>query len=152
MDKIAESILSTGLTTVYANTESNSGVVTKEYGNRKFTATYNILCGIGSASITLINHYKLDENGITERYGETSATQLSFFGSISCDSQGTITDKYATKPGGSNTNMYAQYYVTASSGGWNTNATAKIDSVLTYKKINKTKKTITLTQYSKKTY
>lgn len=144
---IAKNVKSWINPTVYAK----SSKVTKKYGNRYFTASFNVVCGIGGAKIVLENHYKLSSSGITERYGVSSCSSVSLGGTIS-HGDPVITDKTATTPGKSDTNMHCQYEVNGSAGGvWNYSKTFTLNTRLIYNSINKSAKTITLThEWTKK--
>lgn len=150
-DKEEPTIFENALTTVANLFEkqvmASSGYtkVTKGYGNRYFTIGQNVVCGIGGAHIQLENHYKLSAKGITERYGDAYCKSISLGGTITAESP-KITDKYATKPGASNTDLYCRFNIKGSLFNVNYSETCKLSTCLSYKSINKTKKTITLLQ------
>lgn len=150
-DKKEPTILENALTAVTTLFEkqvmASSGYtkVTKGYGNRYFTIGQNVVCGIGGAHIQLENHYKLSAKGITERYGDAYCKSISLGGTITAESP-KITDKYATKPGASNTDLYCRFNIKGSLLNVNYSDTCKLSTCLSYKSINKTKKTITLLQ------
>ena len=132
-------------TTAYAKEKKK--VVTKKYGDRMYSVKFTVYIGGGAANLYLENHYKLSSSGITERYGYSSASSTGLGTNVS-EYEPVITDKYATKPGKSNTNMYCKYSYSSSIGAVNTNGVRTINSILTYKSINKRNKTITLEQKS----
>lgn len=146
IEKLAVAIDSMFLTNVWAKTKSST--VTKEYGNRYYSVSFVVYIGGGTATIALENHYKLSASGIEERYGVSDSSCVGLGVSMSED-EPIITDNVATQPGKSDTNMYCKYHYTASAAGvWNTSGVKKISSRLIYNSINKTKKTINLTQES----
>ena len=126
---------------------TQSSQVTKSYGDRYYSTMFRIYIGGGGAKINLINHYNLSASGIKERYGKSSCSGVGVGIAIS-ESEPVITDSVATQPGKSDTNMYCKYHYSTSLNSWNVSGTKTINSRLIYDSINKTAKTITLTQES----
>ncbi|MCR5666178.1 MAG: hypothetical protein K6G01_05060 [Eubacterium sp.] len=145
---IGQSIGKLLFTNAYASTKSSK--VTKGYGDRYYKVTFKVYIGSGGGSIELENHYKLSSSGITERYGVSGATAVGYGISLS-EAEPIITDKYATKVGASDTNMYCKYKYSSNVEGVTTTGTYYINSSLKYLSKNASKKTITLKQVSKKT-
>lgn len=143
-DKLVNSFFGIFSQDVYAR--SSSETVTKEYGKRKCTDYFVVVCAAGMAMLYLTNHYTLSKNGIKERYGESCVYCNSFLGTVSAGDP-YITDSVATKPGKSNTNMKCRYDVMWS-GAYllNCQYCHYIESILEYKSINTKNKTITLAQ------
>lgn len=135
------------LFTINALAGEKKNTVTKNFGDRMYSVSFVIYIGGGTANVELENHYKLSSNGITERYGASSSSAVGIGVNIT-EHEPVITDRYATIPGRSNTNMYCKYSYSSSISSVNLNGERTINSILTYKSINKGKETITLEEKS----
>ncbi len=105
---------------------------------------------IGSHSCTnsneyMVNHYKLSSKGIEERYGESDAIYLAYGASVSAGDC-IITDKVATKPNASNTNMHFRTDVQFSTSAGNMGYSVTMHSILKLKAINYATKRVTIEQ------
>lgn len=102
LDKVANLFIDT------VNAASNGEIIWKPYGNRYYTAQSTIKFAVGSAKISLENHYYVSANGIKIRYGVSDSSSYGV-GGIITEGEPVITDQYATKPGKSDVNMYCKY-------------------------------------------
>lgn len=113
---------------------------TKAYGNRRYTGTHGWnLGGIGMRYLKLVNHYKVDKNGLTMTSVDDTGTSL--MGSYSFT--GSIPDKYAEKVG-YDINGRGKY-TTTTVGGWFTTV-GQITSTIKLSTWDKKNKKVTVNQ------
>lgn len=131
------------VTDVKAATKQTNTKV-KKYGNRYAKFSYSFYIPIGHVSIYVENHYKINDNGLTERYlmynlsNFSVGTKVEYRYSI-------ITDKYAPKVGH---NINAVWYFKMTGGGYANLETniAKISSTIKLVKLDKKNKQATVKQ------
>lgn len=120
-----------------ATTQSNTKY--KKYGNRFAKFSYHIAIPVGYANIYVENHYKINDNGITERYLYHTVNSIAALTSVKCTFS-KITDKYAQKAG-YNTNANWIFSLSGSNYFFNIEqAFAQIKSTVTLLKLDKKNK------------
>lgn len=120
---------------------SGSSEMWKEYGNRYFTATATVDCKVGSATLSLENHYKLSSSGIDEVKGVSDGTLKNVVGTITRKSP-QITDSAARTPGASDVNMYCEYTVKINDGNLTDTKNYRLNTAVKYLSHDKTGKRI----------
>lgn len=133
---------STKLSQILLASTSDNNTQWYGYGNRSFTAKASVNCGVGTAYMSLTNHYTLSINGIDERTGTAACSCSNSQWYISRLSPQT-TDSVARAPGASDVNMDCTYKVTsASSDGVSISSMYKLNTTIGYLNINKLAKQI----------
>lgn len=117
---------------------SGSSEMWKAYGNRYFTARATVSTTLGSAELSLENHYILSANGIDENYGvaDSKATDIGI--KISAKSY-VIGDRIARTPGASDVNMHNEYTINVVG---EKKSSYKLNTAVKYLAIDKTNKKI----------
>ena len=116
---------------------SGSSEMWKAYGNRYFTARATVNTTLGSAELSLENHYILSANGIDENYG-VADTDVKAGVTISKGAP-VIDDKSARTPGASDVNMHCLYTIYLRNLKYND---YRLDTTVKYLAIDKTNKKI----------
>ena len=117
---------------------SGSSEMWKAYGNRYFTARATVSTALGSAELSLENHYILSANGIDENYGTALGNSDNILIRINTGNC-IITDSTARTPGASDINMYCTYTIKINNGSSNS---YKLNTTVKYLAIDKTNKKI----------
>ena len=117
---------------------SGSSEMWKAYGNRYFTARATVNTTLGSAELSLENHYILSANGIDENYGKADSNATDIGIKITKKSY-IIGDRIARTPGASDVNIYNEYTVNVLG---EKKSSYRLNTTVKYLAIDKTNKKI----------
>ena len=117
---------------------SGSSEMWKAYGNRYFTAKATVNTTLGSAELSLENHYILSANGIDENYGKADSNATDIGIKITKKSY-IIGDRIARTPGASDVNIYNEYTVNVLG---EKKSSYRLNTTVKYLAIDKTNKKI----------
>ena len=137
-----EGLTSVNLDQLSERATSGSNTLWKGYGNRYFTASATVDCVLGTAYMSLENHYTLSSKGIDERYGETSCSGSNNKITINAAAP-VISDSTARTPGESDVDMYCNFTV---KDGSNAAVKYKLSTTVGFVAINKTEEKIKVKQ------
>lgn len=135
-----------GMSQVITRATADSNEQWKAYGSRSFTARASISVGGTTATMNLVNNYKLSANGIDEEDGDASCSWALAKGQISHGIPD-ITDGVARAVGTSDVNMHCMFTLTRmGSSGLVSKTKYKLNTTIGYVAINKTDKRIKVRQ------
>jgi hypothetical protein len=132
---------------------SGSASLSKKYGNRQYTATYEIVffsnnagTGLRPGKICLVSHYNISDKGLVLKSADVTGTSMWAYGDITADKP-VLSDKKAEKAV-SNIDCWCQYKISISQGGYQLySGYVKLINYVRLDKLDKKNKTANLTQH-----